>query len=777
MSNMTNNSLISSTTTSAQIAFEQTPPYPVKYWVQKLATPTSRGENLIFRVKYESDSKLPMSIDLYGNSVSIQYKLRDDGRYPDDIAGDGKYACLKKENINALLSEINSLATAIKNARNVVRFRGHTGEVVSFKELLTFNKDAFLANQEVEIDALLIEADLCANEIKLEKSLFITDLSVVEDQTRTYNLFTGVGNPNGAWTFGTLMANMENGNHADGVRGFLKDWIKQWTTDQTIGNHVVKARKHVLECLISPWLRKAQGNTNLTVTLQNWESLWDATPGASLKQTAPFKLSTIVNRIDLRGNSAYTASFADGGETRFIFSLIDPYTGNIAMSPDQPFSQQMDGVGFGDWRGLNVIMEFGNIQTEKCDVLDLAQEWLDLSDASFSFGTASANNAYKTALQHITDYVTTAGASTGRINGSAINRIRTNEKAFADRDLSLEVHLGWARQDWEFRQFELDPVTHGFKLVPLSNNPPITSNAAPNIDEDFSGTSQPVINDNLLSWIYGGNKLKVKRGNFNMPSFLLAGTAVVTSEAAHYYDFNRDNWITKSPAYASVTFQNGSEEAKQIRQQFSLNTCIGCHNGDTKTRFMHVNTLAYNEPARYWLSTLDGNNVIQDKGSYPWGTSLNEDEGFNSGSTLDDNFSNFPNYTVAEEFYKQNFYQAVSPFLTGRRYRAFTAESGRQPSWQDDEKDDSNIDNFFMEEPDHQMKGLFYVADPSNSMDLYFPYKDDRKWGYNDLLMRKKGLCNFLVNGCHGVLGEQDNPSSISLIRSIAFIPLPLAAH
>ncbi|MNY61758.1 hypothetical protein D3C86_1984760 [compost metagenome] len=82
-----------------------------------------------------------------------------------------------------------------------------------------------------------------------------------------------------------------------------------------------------------------------------------------------------------------------------------------------------------------------------------------------------------------------------------------------------------------------------------------------------------------------------------------------------------------------------------------------------------------------------------------------------------------------------------------------------------------------MEEPDHQMKGLFYVADPSNSMDLYFPYKDDRKWGYNDLLMRKKGLCNFLVNGCHGVLGEQDNPSSISLIRSIAFIPLPLAAH
>lgn len=46
-----------------------------------------------------------------------------------------------------------------------------------------------------------------------------------------------------------------------------------------------------------------------------------------------------------------------------------------------------------------------------------------------------------------------------------------------------------------------------------------------------------------------------------------------------------------------------------------------------------------------------------------------------------------------------------------------------------------------------------------------------------DQLMRKKRLCNFLVNGCNGILGEQNNPSSISLIWSIAFIPLPLAGH
>lgn len=565
----------------------------------------------------------------------------------------------------------------------------------------------------------------------------------------------------------------------DGIRGFMKSWVKQWTNDQTVNGQTVKARKHVLECLIAPWLKKAQNNSNLSVTLQNWESLWDATNSAALKQNAPFKLTAIVNRLDLRGNSAYNEAFQNGGETRFIFTLINPFTGSIPMNPDQPFSIQTNGIGLGDWRGLNVIFEYGNVQTNKCDLLALAQEWLDLSDGSYSFGTVNNNNAYKNALQTITNYVTVAGANSEKINGSAINRIRTNEKAFDDRDMSLEQHLGWLRQDWEFRQFELDQSTHSFKMVPLTNNPPVTSNSSFNIDEDFSGTSQPVINDNLLTWIYSGNRISVKNGNFNMPTYLLSGSGIVTSEAAHYFDFNRQNWITKSPEYALNNENNGSEEAKQIRQQFSLNTCIGCHNGETKTRFMHINTLAYNESARYWIPTLDGNMLEQDPNSYPWGTSLNEIEGENKGQTIDVNFGNFKNYEVLSEFNQQNFFQAVSPFLIGRRYREFTAASGKMPSIQDDELDDANNFNGYFELPDNMNEGLFYVADPSNSMDLNdrFPFIDDKKWGYNDLLRRKNILCSFLVNGCTNVSAEQNNPSSITLIRSIAFIPLPLAGH
>lgn len=113
------------------------------------------------------------------------------------------------------------------------------------------------------------------------------------------------------------------------------------------------------------------------------------------------------------------------------------------------------------------------------------------------------------------------------------------------------------------------------------------------------------------------------------------------------------------------------------------------------------------------------------------------------------------------------------------RTQNVTPASGKAPSMQDDEKDDQNSFQGNYEELDNTMKGLFYVADPSNSFNLNirFPFVDDKKWGYNDLLRRKNKLCAFLVNGCNGVLGEQNNPSSMTLIRSIAFIPLPLAGH
>ena len=56
------------------------------------------------------------------------------------------------------------------------------------------------------------------------------------------------------------------------------------------------------------------------------DMVWGSITQETLLKNAPFKLSAIVNRIDVRGNAAYGSGLNNSGETRFIFSLIAPIT-------------------------------------------------------------------------------------------------------------------------------------------------------------------------------------------------------------------------------------------------------------------------------------------------------------------------------------------------------------------------------------------------------------------------------------------------------------------
>lgn len=391
------------------------------------------------------------------------------------------------------------------------------------------------------------------------------------------------------------MANINNGGHPQGLRGLMRDFVAQWVTSPTIHGRVVESRDFAMDLLIRPWLRKANSDPSLNVTISNWQSIWNNTPEADLRKYAPFRLSAIVNRIDVRASTAYTSGVGNAGETRFIFSLIDPYTGAIPISPNQSASQNSNGVGFVDWRGLNVIFEYANVQTTRCGLKDYALQWLNLSDPAHQFGTPAQNNSYKIALQAITDQVTAANAKPGNVNGSALARIRTNEKAFATIR-NIEIHAAWELQDWEFRQLELDGSTHSLKLVPLTNNPPHTANHAPNIQETYTSPPNPVGNGDILNWIFSGHKHQVLNGNFNLPDNLNDISGIVRREQAQYFDFSPSLFASAG----GYNVNNPSEEAKRIRHQLSLNTCAGCHAGETKTVFAHINPLNNTDPAKYW---------------------------------------------------------------------------------------------------------------------------------------------------------------------------------
>src|SRR4051812_19749875 len=69
---------------SPTIYYEQTPPYPSQFWVQKLATPLVTGENVIMRIQYEPGVDVPAKMDIY-NGAGNAINFHDDGIAPDKV--------------------------------------------------------------------------------------------------------------------------------------------------------------------------------------------------------------------------------------------------------------------------------------------------------------------------------------------------------------------------------------------------------------------------------------------------------------------------------------------------------------------------------------------------------------------------------------------------------------------------------------------------------------------------------------------------------------------
>jgi len=310
-----------------QSAFERFPPVPTQFWVQKLVTPLSDSSNMIIRIKYVSDTVLPSSITMYINGGNTIF--HDDGTGPDSVSGDGVYAAYLKENITSFLTSVQSLHDNLATKGSFTTFTGHFGQVNTTTPI--FDVENFNNNHQVEFDQKLINGVDCGNNILRQNSLFITDLSVVEDEARTYRVSDGTGTITGVWTFGNLIKNIVNSAHYGDnnygeVRTFLKQWVGSYMVSRTLNGQSTLGRTDIYTFLIEPWLRKANAsNPSYTSHGQNnWQTDWDQTDETSLVQNAPFKLMAIVNRLDLRGNSYYSSSMGLSGETRFIYTLIAP---------------------------------------------------------------------------------------------------------------------------------------------------------------------------------------------------------------------------------------------------------------------------------------------------------------------------------------------------------------------------------------------------------------------------------------------------------------------
>ena len=288
------------------------------------------------------------------------------------------------------------------------------------------------------------------------------------------------------------------------------------------------------------WLRTWQANQTIntfnvparpSIATQIINPWLAASGGASLDLgIAPFRLLAIVNRLDLRtGAGGYGGSTGNAGELRFVFGAVKPGTTCQLL----PFT---------------VIFEYGVPLRGCVSVRSWAQQWLALN------GLALGSPAYNAALQALTDQVVLRNAAPGKPNRSALNQLRTNEIALAS--------------PWELRQFNLLSPIDVLHETPVFKTPHVRFNA------DDPGWSGSTLLDTFIMSTAAGAPVPL--------SFLgtpfLAGAAPVTANNLGYF------WDTSTLDLDPSHPGNWNNR----REDFSLNTCNGCHTGETRTIFTHI---------------------------------------------------------------------------------------------------------------------------------------------------------------------------------------------
>lgn len=510
--------------TEVNPTFELLPPIADDVLVKKIP---GDNEHLIVLAKFDKDCFKKRYLAVNVNNKKII--LRDDGKEVDSLAGDAVFSVkmeIDTSNLKKLLRNKNALQSSqpqfIYNARSIA---GKTA--IAGIDADKFNRCL----------ALSIKNIVTTPPEKLkDHSLLITNLAVTEDETRTWNVCRHKGKVDGPWTFKTLMKHLSSANQEyliddNALSDFVESWLMNWlTSDNVINGENVPARA-AMNSIIMKWKAESQALPAPNVPI-----------GKLDMRAAPFKLTAIVNRLDLRGNTGYGISNAGRGS--FIFCLIQ----NCIASE------------------FNIIFEY-DIPIRSRDSLNaFAKQWYDLKDLDFS------NPLYRERLQNITDRFTTCGRGSLKPDKNPFRCLRTNEAI-----------LSCTR---ELREFKLDSQLHKLRETTVEKEPATKYNAK-TTNADVERLAK-FINENESLILQ--NKYTVPE-TFDYNNFLAAhsiielpGTGNPAATSLHHWD--------------GTTIQNNSFITNaNARQAFSLQTCSGCHSGETQTFFTMVDPVAFGTEA------------------------------------------------------------------------------------------------------------------------------------------------------------------------------------
>lgn len=382
-----------------------TPPGVEAATIQKLDG--NAGGNALLEVTFEKqDPPLPNRLRIFLDDTGTV--LRDDGAKGDAKARDGVFSAVTNFDFEELRRQPELAAKAASALPDLI-FRGR--EVIGTvspaamrarAERLSKLADLSEVRQGRKIDLADLISNIAWLGVDPEKSLMITDKSVVTDPDRTTDPCHPIsghpkGNPDGVWTFKHLVTEMVAGTGVT-PEEFTLGWLRLWGTNQPVSSGFsAAARSRMATRVINLWPKKPNGQLDL--------------------DQSPFRLAAIVNRIDLGQNLVYGGGNA--GEGRFVFGVRDRAARGCEFLP------------------FSVIFEYAVPRKSCLGIKTWAKKWIDLGLHDIDTPT------YREDLAKLTETFVRAGAAPGAPNGSALSQLRTNENALVQNRL------------WELREFRI----------------------------------------------------------------------------------------------------------------------------------------------------------------------------------------------------------------------------------------------------------------------------------------------------------------------------------
>jgi hypothetical protein len=342
-----------------------------------------------------------------------------------------------------------------------------------------------------------------------QHSLVIKHLAVVENSARTVESCRAVATDpdTKVWSLPYLLKK-EAARYGITPTTYVANWLNAWNSSSTVNGQSVPVKG--APQVIAAWPKNASGQYRL--------------------EKAPFRLSAIVSRLDLRTFRPENEPI--GGEVRFVFTVTD----SEASACPPGAQEQM------------IILEYSTGRADENAVLDWAKRW-------YALGNLDRNSStYLTELQKLTDETLQRGK---------LERLRTNEVALFET-----VTPGWFLT-------EFVPSAGGSLVRATVKQTPLDAlkgaNGSANLATFIAANLtnfETVFQVPQKGFMYNaGNGYRVA-DRFPDNSTFRGAFANVSKVSAPSY------WSAPKPA--NIDTYSWS----LARHRFSLGTCNGCHGGE-----------------------------------------------------------------------------------------------------------------------------------------------------------------------------------------------------